>query len=337
LVAAVSVACFGGLVTGLILASRKRKEKAPEKWIKVGTISDLIVYPVKSVAGIYVHEGTATKLGLKGCDSIILRDRVFLVVDSNGAFMNQKKLPELTSLAAEIDGDSLVLKVVDDPNQRIAVYMPNVCLHPVVRPCRLYNDSIKETLDCGEEVAIWLSRVLKREGLRLYYHAADKSQRSMSKLHKKFPFFSPDDLGTFHDETSYLMMSEKSIDEINSKIAGSPLTHKSFRPTIVIKGASEAFAEDFWTYVRIGNDAGPIFKTAMPCARCRMTQMDPKTGEVRPDGEPLKSIKSIKRQIRDRIVTKLTEKDAILGAHMGIFDRANVKIKVGDPVYAALL
>jgi len=48
---------------------------------------------------------------------------------------------------------------------------------------------------------------------------------------------------------------------------------------------------------------------------------------------------SIKRDFGDQGVAKLVKKMAIMGTHMGLFNNRDeeLDIKVGDPVYAALL
>ena len=62
-------------------------------------------------------------------------------------------------------------------------------------------------------------------------------------------------------------MTEESIAALNEKLQN-PVTYKSFRPTILLDGIHEAFSEDDWTFIRVGDkEAGPILKTAMPCAR----------------------------------------------------------------------
>ena len=44
----------------------KKSLQSPKKWIRVGTVKDLILYPIKSCKGVYVGEATATLIGLKG-------------------------------------------------------------------------------------------------------------------------------------------------------------------------------------------------------------------------------------------------------------------------------
>ena len=73
--------------------------------------------------------------------------------------------------------------------------------------------------------------------------------------------------GTYHDQTAFMMIPEESLAELNNHLKNS-VSMRNFRPSIVIKGTPEPFSEDVWTYVRIGADGGPIFKTAKPCTRC---------------------------------------------------------------------
>lgn len=66
----VSLSCIsGGLLT---LAARKffakslDSHKVPEKWLRVGTVKKVIIYPVKSCRGVELGMAAATPIGLKG-------------------------------------------------------------------------------------------------------------------------------------------------------------------------------------------------------------------------------------------------------------------------------
>jgi hypothetical protein len=48
-------------------------------------------------------------------------------------------------------------------------------------------------LDCGDDVAAWLSKVTQREGLRLVYYPLETSQRKVASYQKAFPLFSSND------------------------------------------------------------------------------------------------------------------------------------------------
>jgi len=119
-------------------------------------------------------------------------------------------------------------------------------------------------LDCGNEVAAWLSRYIGADDLRLVYHSGTKTQRTLSEMQQKFPMTSPHDLGTFQNYTSYLIMGEESIEELNKHI-DKPVTYRNFRPSILIEKIPEPFAEIRWGYVRIGDKN--VFKASKPCER----------------------------------------------------------------------
>lgn len=73
--------------------------------------------------------------------------------------------------------------------------------------------------------------------------------------------------GTFHDETSYMIMSEESVAAVNKELA-EPVSQRNFRATIIVDELPEPFSEDFWGYIRIGNSgSGPVLKTSAPCRR----------------------------------------------------------------------
>ncbi|MNE17813.1 MOSC domain protein [compost metagenome] len=65
-----------------------------------------------------------------------------------------------------------------------------------------------------------------------------------------------------------------------------------FRPNLVIEG-SEAFAEDGWKRIRIGDVE---FRVLKPCTRCILTTIDPQTGERSADREPLTTLKTYRQK-----------------------------------------
>jgi uncharacterized protein YcbX len=62
-----------------------------------------------------------------------------------------------------------------------------------------------------------------------------------------------------------MMMSEDSIAALNNML-DKPISQRNFRPSILIKSTPEPFAEDFWSFVKIGK-YGPVLKSAKPCTR----------------------------------------------------------------------
>lgn len=72
--------------------TKRQKERPPSQWRKVGELSDLVVYPVKSLGPVRMNKMECTKLGLK---SGWLRDRTLMVIDLNGHFVTARQWPKM--------------------------------------------------------------------------------------------------------------------------------------------------------------------------------------------------------------------------------------------------
>ena len=66
------------------------------------TLSAIIVYPVKSLAGISVISWPVTKTGL-------LYDRKFMLIDKAAQFLSQRKLPQMALIKTALTGHHLIL------------------------------------------------------------------------------------------------------------------------------------------------------------------------------------------------------------------------------------
>ena len=66
-------------------------------------ISEIHLYPIKSLGGISVQETLLTDFGLQ-------HDRRWMLVDSNGSFLTQRKFPQMALLQASFRGEELVVQ-----------------------------------------------------------------------------------------------------------------------------------------------------------------------------------------------------------------------------------
>jgi len=88
-----------------------------------------------------------------------------------------------------------------------------------------------------------------------------------------------------------LLIGQRSLDDLNSRLnspqnAGITVGMSRFRPNIVVS-AADAYAEDHWKKIRIGNIEMHIVK---PCSRCTIPSIEPET--ARKAAEPLKTLAS---------------------------------------------
>jgi hypothetical protein len=62
-----AVALASGAAFGLLASNLKSvKPQEPKKWVRVGVVSELCLFPVKSCQGIQVDEASTTMIGLQG-------------------------------------------------------------------------------------------------------------------------------------------------------------------------------------------------------------------------------------------------------------------------------
>ena len=83
-------------------------------------------------------------------------------------------------------------------------------------------------------------------------------------------FFSEDKRVSFADGYPFLLTSEASLTDLNSRLE-QPVSMRNFRPNIVISGGVSAYAEDVWQRVVIGDIT---FELVKPCSRCIMTTVN---------------------------------------------------------------
>ena len=130
-------------------------------------------------------------------------------------------------------------------------------------------------VDCGEEVAEWISAFLGAE-LRLVKHASgDMPKRPpRPKYCKIYPMTMGEDcVPAYADVTPYMLTTQPSMADLNSRLpADLVLDHRTFRPNFVISGEDlQPWDEDMWTgELMVG---GTVFSYNKPCTRCTATKV----------------------------------------------------------------
>jgi uncharacterized protein len=71
-------------------------------------LSEIWIYPIKSARGVAVNE---TRLDVSGP----VRDRRWMLVDDDGLFLSQRRLPRMALLSPRFEGDDLVVEAPDMP------------------------------------------------------------------------------------------------------------------------------------------------------------------------------------------------------------------------------
>ncbi|KAL6441609.1 hypothetical protein ACFW04_003622 [Cataglyphis niger] len=304
--------------------TKKQKPQPPSKWRKVGELSDIMVFPIKSFAPIRMTEMECTVLGLR---SGWLRDRTLLVIDLEGRFITARQLPKMVNITPEYSGSVLTLRA---PGM-MSISIDLAQLRGKGFRVAVWGQAVPAR-DCGEEVARWLSRFLLQEdaGFRLVYYPLDRPAREVRKRNENFfPLALTTDTGAYPDESSYSLINEASLTDLNSRL-DEPVTPLQFRMNFVVKGAT-AYEEDKWDWVKIGN---VIMRNIRPCTRCIFTTINPETGTKSATVEPLKTLKSY-RQITDPQIRPATGDSPVMGIHLGLRGPKGM-VRLGDPIYVGI-
>jgi hypothetical protein len=96
-------------------------------------------------------------------------------------------------------------------------------------------------------------------------------------------FARPADQVGFADGFPFLLISQASLDDLNTRLE-QPVSMPRFRPNLVVTGC-EPYAEDNWRAIRVG----PLsFRVVKPCSRCTIPTVNPETGVA--GREPLRTL-----------------------------------------------
>ena len=239
-------------------------------------ITGLHIYPVKSMRGIALEHA---RVSSKGLDN----DRRWMVVKSNGQFVTQRDMPQMSLLRTSLEASGLVLSrpghgSINIPYELHAGDLINT---------RVWKDDC-ETVDQGEDISNWLTGALgSTEALRLV-RLRPGFRRALSKS----ALMTNDTTTEFADGAPMLLTNEASLDRLNSVLeSNSHLTvpMNRFRPNIVVTGL-EPFAEH-----KPGTLSAPDYqlKLCFPCQRCVVTTINQDNAEKDAGGQPLKTLQKI--------------------------------------------
>ncbi|XP_037076342.1 mitochondrial amidoxime-reducing component 1-like [Pollicipes pollicipes] len=262
----------------------------------VGTVSKLCVYPLKSGRRVEADEVSCEQMGPHLGDTA---DRSLVVTDEEGGFLTGRRHPELVLVAAEVLPDGVRLSAPDTPPL-------------VVRPA-----------EGGRARPPLRGAHLVRPRARLRWFPLRRSARRPHV--PPFPVRTCDG-SAFADLAGYMLMNEASVAELNGRLER-PVGVDAFRANVVIAGA-DAFAEDRWRYLAIGD---AMFENVKPCTRCLFVTIDPETAVKDAEAQPLKTLRQY-RQSSDPAQREVVRDSPLFGINLGL--RRRGVIRVGDVVYA---
>ena len=238
-------------------------------------VSQLFVYPIKSCKGVAVNEADLTMIGLR-------HDRQFILVDSKGHFLSQRRIPAMSLIEMKFEKDLLT---VSGPDQFSSIAFE---LDGYSGP-KIEVDIWMKTgygIDMGNYAAEWFSDHLGISCRLLGYDYTAENLRRRKPTESN-----PEGIPlSFADGFPVLLISVESLADLNGLLANS-VTMERFRPNIVVTGARKPFAEDEWRQAMIGST---YLVGEKLCERCSVPLTDPKTG-IADKREPLATLKTYRK------------------------------------------
>ncbi|WP_075186161.1 MOSC domain-containing protein [Teredinibacter haidensis] len=243
------------------------------------TITGLYHYPVKSCAGIPLAQCSLTPKGVLG-------DREWAVINAQGQFLSQRKLPRMALIQVKRQPQGLILKLNDDHPSDV----PNCTLNfptktSPSREVHIWSDSAQGFL-AEEHANRWLTHALhSQEPLFLAW---------FNKATERLPGY-PERFGAnatyFADAAPFLIANALSLYTLNELLAKRHLHEvdiRNFRPNIVISGLP-AFAEHQVRALK-HPASGIEFTLVDACQRCAIITINPDTGVKLPYSVPFKQL-----------------------------------------------
>lgn len=233
------------------------------------TLSELVLYPIKSCAGLSVPEAT---LALDGLSANGINDREWMVVTREGLFLTQREFPRMATIVPRIAGDELVVEAPALPPLRLP--LPHDAAAPSLEVL-IWDDHVLAA-DCGDNAAAWFSDAVGAP-CRLVRFRPDVVRPKISPWTGGLPA-----AARFSDGYPILLIGQASLDDLNARLKSAGRTElpmNRFRPNMVVEGI-DAFEEDF---VAAFTDGDISLRPVKPCARCPIPSVDQATGIPGPD------------------------------------------------------
>jgi len=237
-------------------------------------ISELFIYPIKSTTGYNLKESIVEHVGLK-------YDRNFAIINADRTVLTARENPSLLKITSRFSDTKLTLKTDDKDVIVIDVFDVDKNEESVI----LFKDEVSAKISNHNEVNQWISSVIG-EPSKLIQIDGD----SLRKIKPKYNG-GENDLITFSDISPVHLITQESLDDLNSKLENL-ITVTNFRPNMVVTGC-KPYEEKNWKFVQIGEC---IFDVAIETPRCTFSTINPITREKDTHQEPLRTLSKNRKE-----------------------------------------
>lgn len=341
------------------LIEESDRNSSSEENDELPTVTDLFVYPVKSMRSISVKESHVNSLGFE-------LDRRIMVVrpipaspfntqqkqtqQPSHTFVTQRQTPSLATISVAIpDGNenSRITLTNESTGKKISF---STLDSDILGKQQRYNvkiwDDVVVCADLGDEIAEFVSTIVSEKDdpsykdVRLVAILPSLTKRLLPKKYTPFEVMQrkgswslelePPNNTTVNDGFPLLVASTSSLQDLNDRLkqkGKKAISMSNFRPNIVISGPLlQPFEEDTWKLIQIGN---VILKITKACPRCKQSCTNQLTGER--SEEPLETMAEFRKLGGDEndVDVYFAQNAVFVG---GKNDSSEHIIRVGDKV-----
>ena len=236
------------------------------------TLSEIWIYPIKSLGGIPLTESHVQERGLQ-------YDRRWMIVDPEGRFITQRNVHQMVLIDVAFSESGFRVTHREFPGEDLLVPFESGSQETI--HVQIWDDEV-EAVTVSKATDRQLSRWLGRE-VRLV-RMPDWTSRPVDPNYTQ-----NGENVSFADGYPVLLIGQSSLDELNTRLE-SPVSMRRFRPNLVVTG-SAAYEEDTWHELSIGTCS---FRGVKPCARCNVPTLDPATGMA--GTEPIKTLSTYRKR-----------------------------------------
>lgn len=241
-------------------------------------LSEIFIYPIKSLGGISLNHSYVEKRGLQ-------YDRRMMLVDETGKFLTQREYPKMALLRTSIKDDELIIHNSKSNNSISVLLHPSALSENSDQIVKVIIwDDICSALKISKEADQFFSDILGINCSLVFM--PDNEKRFIDTQMK---YIKEEHVVSFADAYPFLIIGQASLDDLNKRLI-EHLPINRFRPNFVFTGG-EPFEEDNWNDFLIGKVK---FRAVKPCDRCVITTTNQDTAER--GEEPLHTLATFRKK-----------------------------------------
>ena len=263
--------------------------------MKALRLSEIWIYPIKSLGGIPLETGKVLGKGL-------LHDRRWMLITHDGEFMTQREHPQMALLQPYINDVVMTVNQKDNPATKIKFQIDAPPSGKKIET-KIWNDTV-QVIEVDTKLSAWFSDQLSVSCKLVVF--PEGHARPVDPNYKV-----NDEHVSLADAFPFLIIGQSSLNDLNTRL-DQPVPMNRFRPNFVFTGG-DPFEEDGWKNFSIG---GVNFVGVKLCARCPIPTINQDTG-VR-GAEPLLTLSKFRK----------TDNKVLFGQNLVATNQGEVK--VGD-------